>query len=102
MGVLLARSFLLVLLTVDWAADPHFGRYLFSRPLASTDVSLTTLGTDQLVNRSVAENRFDTSVPDGNAHHSPPTAFSPIPLEDHRARISRDGKSLYVLMSLQC
>jgi len=39
MWLLVGRTLLFFLLGVDWAEDPHLGRYLFSQPMSSTDVS---------------------------------------------------------------
>ena len=44
MLTILSRTLVVLLLVVDWAEDPHYGQYLFTTPMASTDVSPLDLG----------------------------------------------------------
>jgi len=98
MRPVLLRLFLLLLLAIDWAADPYYGASPSSQPLASTEVVCRTL----TISESVAE------------WSSAPCCFSPnlgLPAlgrqflcfegaERLPVHLSRD--LTYLFMSMQC
>ena len=93
----LSRALVLVLLIVDWVEDPHFGNYLFSRPLASSDVSPLDLGFRSGQNHDKKEG--DSLGLQFAGLGMLPTIC--IPLEERAMRIDRSRDSMYVFMSLQ-
>lgn len=99
MWYLLTRSFLLFLLAVDWSEDPCFGREICSRPMASTEVTLSCA-----VGTSIARDVLEEKI-----HVAPTALVTPLVaplqpfsfLESVCDRSHPAHASLYVLMSLQ-
>jgi hypothetical protein len=98
--LVLSRTFVLFLLVIDWVEDPHFGNYLFSRALASTDVSPLDLGFRQGKGHDEAERDLDPGSTIVEMAFLPHTLFS-IPLDETCALVDHSLESMYVFMSLQ-
>jgi hypothetical protein len=100
MLLVLSRVLLFSLLIVDWVEDPHFGNYLFSRPLASSDVSPLDLGFRQGKNYEEAERSLEPRTPVANFVPLP-TAAPSIPHTEKPITVDDSLYSMYVFMSWQ-
>lgn len=97
---LLSRMLVFFLLYVDWVEDPHMGRYLFSRPLASSDVSPLDPSFRQGKHHDETEKGLNPGLPTTEFQL---LAVIPraIPLEGALAESDRSSDFTYVFLSLQ-
>jgi hypothetical protein len=98
--LVLSRLLVVALLIVDWVEDPHFGTYLFSAPMSSSEVSLLDLGFRHGKCLEEAEKAFSPDQP-APEFSLLPTVVSRIPAEGSPARIDHSLESTYVFMSIQ-
>jgi hypothetical protein len=100
MGLLSGRFFLLLLLALEWAADPHQGRSLLPRPMSSQDVvSASAAYQIEIHQRIEAPRRDDTPLSVSSVSPSPARGVQQRP---ERNPVVLPGADLvFVLMSLQ-
>ena len=99
MMLVLSRVLVFVLLIVDWAEDPHFGRYVFSAPLASSAVSTLDVGFRQskCLEQSARNDPADLPIAELGLR---PTVDLSLSVDEPLA-IDPSPRTLYVFMSLQ-
>jgi hypothetical protein len=101
MLLVLSRALVFLLLIVDWVEDPYFGNYLFSRPMASSDVSPLDLGFRQDKGLATAEKSLSPGLPVAEPGLLPYFLLPTMVLEGKPARFDRSPNPCYAFMSLQ-
>jgi len=97
---ILSRVLVVLLLIVDWVEDPHFGHYLFSRPLASSEVSPLDLGFRHGKLQEEAVKKMSPGLPITELGPLP-TAAPSVPVDVDPPRIDHSLDSMYLFMSRQ-
>jgi hypothetical protein len=99
--LVLSRVLVLLLLAIDWVEDTHFGHYLFSRAMASSDVSPLDTGFQEgKIQRQEAKSLGTCLLV--MKFESLPIRLTPtIPNAEKSATSDRSQNAMYAFMSLQ-
>jgi hypothetical protein len=99
-GLVVGRCFLILMLAIDWAGDPHMGRSPFSHPLASTEVVCRSLDSLQQVERSLAEGLFAPLL--GGAATGALLRPQELPPQPPPGLFPPGRRPRYILLSIRC